>query len=66
MSQRPLLLFGCTLIFGLFALLAAGAPIARFELWLASLDSSASAQAACSRLEPQPKFSPPSRKRAPA
>ncbi|WP_300238804.1 DUF3829 domain-containing protein [Pseudomonas sp.] len=46
MSQRPLLLFGCTLIFGLFALLAAGAPIARFELWLAGLDSPASAQAA--------------------
>ncbi|ROL77129.1 hypothetical protein BLX41_13325 [Pseudomonas protegens] len=46
MSQRPLLIFGCALIFGLFALLGAGAPIARFELWLAGLDSAASAQAA--------------------
>lgn len=45
MSQRPLLIFGCALIFGLFALLGAGAPIARFELWLAGLDSRASAEA---------------------
>lgn len=45
MSQRPLLIFGCALIFGLFALLGAAPQIARFEVWLAGLDSRASAEA---------------------
>ncbi|SEB95083.1 hypothetical protein SAMN05216178_2880 [Pseudomonas saponiphila] len=44
MSQRPLLIFGCALIFGLFALLGAAPQIARFEVWLAGLDSRASAE----------------------